>query len=335
MLERRVLETVWGLVVRAMMGGMLIAGPTALGQDIDPTPEIDSTVHLATGFLPDPLAFDGSVEAVRGVETLSPGCGGFVGEAPSQVFTLESRFGYLRLFATSDADLVLAVRTASGDWICSDDRFGIHPAVEGLFLPGRLEVWVGTNERGVRARYALRITETRSIRPGSGGDTTTDDSLMLARDLGLEVEATEGLFEPIQLRRGFLPDPRFREGTAGGPIDAAAIGGSCRGYVTARPTHLITLLSPFDFMQLFLEFGPDEARELTLVVETPDGRFLCDVGTRALPHVSMESWDEGVYRVWVGTIEEDTTREHRLGISEIRRVRSHVISSGGAVHLAR
>jgi hypothetical protein len=292
-----------------------------IAQDVEPASEVEPTIHLATGFLPDPIALDGNAVGARTATTFSSECAGFVGESPNQVLTLDSRFGYLRVFATSTVDLVLAVRTASGEWMCSDDRFGIHPAVEGLFLPGRVEVWVGTHDSGVRADYALRITETRSIRPGIGAETATGDVETLARDVGLEIEATEGLFEPIQLRRGFLPDPRFREGSAGGPIDAGALGGSCRGYVTARPTHLITLLEPFDFLQLYLELPPETPREVTLIVQTPEGRFLCDVGTRALPDVSQESWSEGVYRVWIGTIDEGIVREHRLGISEIRRAR--------------
>lgn len=305
----------WWLVLLAWTPWLAIA------QDSPPAPEVDPTMHLATGFLPDPMAIDGSVEGIRPAASFSSECNGFVGESPNHVLTLDSRFGYLRVFAMSEVDLVLAVRTASGEWMCSDDRFGTHPAIEGRLFPGRVEVWVGTHNPGVRADYTLRITETRSIRPGIGAEMVAGDTTTLARDVGLEVEATEGLFDPIQLRRGFFPDPQFREGTAGGTVDAGALGGSCRGYVTARPTHVITLLVPFDFMQLYLEIPPDAPRELTLIVQTPDGRFLCDVGTRALPDVFQESWSEGVYRVWVGTVLEGTTRQHRLGITEIRRVR--------------
>lgn len=283
--------------------------------------QFEASVHLATGFIPDPAVLEGRASGVRPASTLAEHCTGFVGTAPSHVLTLDTRFGYMRLFATSEVDLVLAVRTASGEWMCSGDRFGTHPSVEGLFLRGRVEVWVGTEQTGASGEYALRITETRSIRPGVGAEVATGEGTALARDLGLEVEAPEGGFEDIRTRRGFLPDPRWLEGVAGGTLDAGALGGTCRGYVTPRPTHVMTLLQPFDFLQLYLDVDPRAERELTLVVLTPDGRFLCNAGLGAVPDVSAARWEEGVYRVWIGTLREDATRQHRLGISEIRRVR--------------
>lgn len=283
--------------------------------------QFEAAVHLTTGFIPDPAVLEGRASGVRSATELAEQCTGFVGSAPNHVLSLDTRFGYLRLFATSEVDLVLAVRTADGEWMCSDDRFGTHPSVEGLFQRGRIDVYVGTSVTGASGDYALRLTETRSIRPGIGAETIPGESSTLARDLGLEVEGTEGLYTPIRLRRGFLPDPRLLEGVAGGTIDASALGGSCRGYITPRPTHVITLRSPFDFLQLYLEVDPEQDRELTLIVLTPENRLLCDVGTRAVPDVSADAWPDGIYRVWIGTLTEDSTRRHRLGISEIRRAR--------------
>ncbi|MDQ3031236.1 MAG: hypothetical protein M3Y87_02380 [Myxococcota bacterium] len=300
---------------------VLVAGVARDGGAPRAHAQFEAAVHIATGFIPDPAVLEGRASGVRSAAELSDQCSGFIGTAANHVLALDTRFGYLRLFATSEVDLVLAVRTADGEWMCSDDRFGTHPSVEGLFQRGRVEVWVGTSATGASSDYALRITETRSIRPGVGTEIIPGESSTLARDLGLEVEATEGLFTPIRLRRGFLPDPRFLEGVAGGTIDAGALGGSCRGYITPRPTHVMTLRSPFDFLQLYLELDAEQDRELTLIVLTPENRFLCDVGTREVPDVSADAWPEGVYRVWIGTRSEDATRRHRLGISEIRRAR--------------
>jgi hypothetical protein len=303
------------LAVLALCACCVLAATHARAQ------QLEAAVHLSTGFIPDPAALQGRASGARPAATLAEHCTGFVGASPSHVLSLDTRFGYLRIFATAEVDLVLAVRNASGEWMCSGDRFGTHPAVEGLFQRGRVEVWVGTEQLGASGEYSLRITETRSIRPGVGSEASSDEAAALARDLGLEIEATEGLHQGIRTRRGFLPDPRWLDGVAGGTLDAGALGGSCRGFVTARPTHVVTLLTPFDFLQLYLDVDPEEERRMTIVVLAPDGRFLCDVGTRATPDVSAEDWAEGVYRVWVGTLEEDTTRSHRLGISEIRRAR--------------
>lgn len=283
--------------------------------------QLEARVPLRTGFIPDPAVLEGDASAVRPASELASQCSGFVGTSPSHVLGLETRFGYLRLFATSATDLVLAVRAADGSWLCSDDRFGPHPSVEGLFLPGRVEVYVGAATLGASGAYVLRITETRSVRPGIGSDASWDEGAALARDLGLEVEAPEGAFENIRLRRGFLPDPRALAGVAGGTVDASPLGGTCRGRITPRPTHVITLRDGFDFLQLYLDAEGDAEQELTLIVLTPAGRFLCDVGTREIPDVEADAWPEGVYRVWVGTLEEDATLRHQLRISEIRRVR--------------
>lgn len=282
--------------------------------------QLEAVVRLRTGFIPDPAVLEGSASATRAATELSSHCAGFVGDSPNHVFQLETRFGFLRLFATSDVDLVLAVRTADGSWLCSDDRFGPHPSVEGLFREGRVEVYVGAATLGTSGAYVLRVTETRSVRPGIGSEATWEEGAALARDIGLEIEAAEGAFENIRLRRGFLPDPRALAGVAGGAIDASPLGGTCRGRIDARPTHVMTLLEPHDFLQLYLEAGGRD-QELTLIVLTPGGRFLCDLGTREIPAVEADEWPDGVYRVWVGTLEEDTTQRHQLRISEIRRVR--------------
>lgn len=211
---------------------------------------------------------------------------------------------------------MLAVR-AGDRWHCSGDRFGPHPSIEGVFEAGRLEIWVGLEADGARSDYVLRVTEHRSVRPGVGAEDGADESAALARDLGLEIEASESVHERTRMRRGFLPDPRMISGVAGGPLDANGLGGTCRGRVTALPTHIVTLMTDFDFVQLWLEADV----ELTMIVLTPEGRFLCDVGTENVVEVSMGRWAAGEYRIWVGTHEEDVTARHRLGISEIRRVR--------------
>lgn len=306
----------------------LVLSSIAIADGAPARAQLEAAVHLATGFIPDPAVLEGRATGVRPASTLAAQCSGFVGTSPSHVLSLDTRFGYLRLFATSEVDLVLAVRTASGEWLCSDDRFGIHPAVEGLFTRGRVEVWVGTETAAASGEYALRITETRSIRPGIGSETSAEDASALARDLGLIVDATpeQSLHGSIRVRRGFLPDPRWLEGASGGPIDASGLGGSCRGFVSARPTHVLTLQTPFDFFQLYLdasatEPGAQVERDTALIVLAPDGHFLCDVGSREVAAVQADAWAEGVYRVWIGALEEDATRATRLGITEIRRAR--------------
>jgi hypothetical protein len=281
--------------------------------------QFDGAIHLRTGFVPDPTELTGEASGRRDAGDLEPSCRGFVGAQPNHLLALDSRFGFLRIFATGPGDLVLAVRTADDRWLCNDDRFGRHPSVEGFFPPGPTEVWVGVAQAGAQSAYTLRITEMRSVRPGIGPAAETEESIALARELGLEVESAEGLHGNIRLPRGFLPDPRWLEGVAGGAIDVGSLGGSCRGQTTPRPTYVIQLETEFDFLQLYVRSTAEQ--ELTVLVLTPDGRFLCDTETADVASVEANRWVPGHYRVWVGVAAEDTTVPHRLGISEVRRVR--------------
>jgi hypothetical protein len=279
-----------------------------------------SAVRLRTGFVPDPADFGGRASGERPASELDAACTGFVPSAPSTTLELETRFGFLRIFATGGLDLALAVRHSDGTVQCSDDRFGIHPAIEGLFLPGRLEVWVGTKTRGASGPYSLRVTETRSMRPGLGMDSSEDSGTALGDDLGLEVESSEPALGQTDLQRGFLPDPRWLEGDATGTIDIVSLGGLCRGFVAAKPSYLVTLQDDFDYLQIYLM--SDRSQGGVLAVLGPTGRFICDVVTSTEgAEVSAPRWGRGVYRVWVGTSVSGATLGHRVGISEVRRVR--------------
>jgi hypothetical protein len=305
----------------------------------------EARVSIRTGFVPDPADFEGHV---TGVQPLAPqagaDCVGFFGTSPSHVFSLDTRFGLLRFYATAQTNLVLAARTEDGHWICNDDRFGTTPAVEGTFRPGRIEIWVGTHEPGVSVDYLLQLTETRSVRPGVGAMGIEDDR-SLAVELGMASEAENGRFDGIRLRRGFLPDPRWLEGDGGpaplpagsapaeaeDPIDVALIGTECRGLVDEQPSHVITLLDDFDFLQLFLCSTDDLERcvtpgePLSFVALGPDGRFRCDVSEGQFTELSTGSdaggWPAGAYRVWIGVHTPEVRPHYRMGISEIRRVR--------------
>ena len=296
--------------------------------------------HIRTGFVPDPAILEGETRGERAGSELDPSCAGFFPSSPTRRFQLDTRVGFLRIFATSTADLTIAVRTPEGDIWCNDDRYATHPLVEGILPPGVLEIYVGTHAQGVSARYSLFLTETRSVRPGVGRDSSLEATALLGGDIGLSVEASAGAHEDLRVRRGFIPDPRVLRGVAGGDISAELLGGQCHGRVAAQPGHVLTLRDDFDFAQLYVRRGHQPAdpeildgppapgtpgseadlSDISLVVLTPDGRFLCD-SRRDVPSVSADQLVAGEYRVWVGYEREGVQVPYRLGVSEIRRVR--------------
>ena len=72
-------------------------------------------------------------------------CAGFVDARPTLAFTAEGSPLSVTAAATDD-DLVMLVRTPSGQWLCSDDADGSSPRVQ-TSEQGRYAVWVGTFSR--------------------------------------------------------------------------------------------------------------------------------------------------------------------------------------------
>ena len=305
-------------------------------------------LSIRTGFIPDPVVVRGETHADTPLAFLGENCLGLGSEAPTQRIQLDTRFGFLRLFATGPEDLTLAVRTQDGAILCSDDRFGLHPSIEGRFPPGVLEVWIGvkppeesepvegetplpTPEPEVNADadagpvvdtshlFELELTETRSVRPGVRMGEE-QDHLTLAMELGLDVEAETGQSN-IRLRRGFLPDPRTLEGaiapTTEG-LDVSGLEASCGGVVVTAPSHVITLQEDFDYFQVYVADAPEDT---VLIVLGPDGSLVCDSSDEDQPQVENAIWPAGVYRIWVGAQRADAAFPYQLGVSEIRRAR--------------
>lgn len=283
--------------------------------------EIGRTLTIRTGFVPDPIVFRGEASPEVSLSRFGPDCRGLSTEAPTQRVLLGTRFGFLRIFATSAADLTLAVQTPQGV-VCSDDRFGHHPAIEGRFNVGELLIWVGVDAEvapELRA-FELELTETRSIRPGvrRGED---DERLSLAIEAGLDTQPETGTHGDLRLRRGFLPDPRYLSGTitlGERAVDVSGLSEACNGHVPPQPSHVLTLQEDLDFFQIFVAEATEGA---TLVVLGPDASVGCDAEDETRAQVTREHWPAGLYRIWVGAARDDAAFPYRLGLSEIRRVR--------------
>ena len=313
-------------------------------------------LSIRTGFIPDPVVVRGETHADTPLAFLGENCLGLGSEAPTQRIQLDTRFGFLRLFATGPEDLTLAVRTQDGAILCSDDRFGLHPSIEGRFPPGVLEVWIGvkppeppepvegetpaptplptpepapTPEVNAEADagpvvdtshlFELELTETRSVRPGVRMGEE-QDHLTLAMELGLDVETETGQSN-IRLRRGFLPDPRTLDGAIAATtegLDVRSLEASCGGVVVTAPSHVVTLQEDFDYFQVYVADAPEDT---VLLVLGPDGSLACDSSDENQPQVENAMWPAGIYRIWVGAQRAEAAFSYQLGVSEIRRAR--------------
>lgn len=98
-------------------------------------------------------------------------------------------------------------------------------------------------------------------------------------------------------------------GRSGGDVDASYLGGSCEGFATARPDHMLTLTDAFPD----LEIRADAEGDVTLVVHGPDG-WTCAPGSRS-PSLRGEM-PPGTYRVWVASEREDTWFDYELAFED-------------------
>lgn len=264
-------------------------------------------VPIERGFTPDPVRISGAGGGDRSLRELGAGCDGYIASEPTRVLELQDDFSFLRLFAVSSATITLALRGTDGRWRCGGQRIGPAVMEEGSFGPGRLEVYVGGPEPGVRVGFDLSVTEFRSVGPSVGGGPEAN--------VGLTLDAEEGRFRGRRLRRGFLPDPREDGGTATGVLDIRSVGPECRGFVQSDPSHLLTLRTDFDYFRVQLG---DAAGRATLMVRTPGGRYLCSSPDERNAFVDQDAWTEGDYLVWVGARERTETVSYRICYTEVR-----------------
>ncbi len=126
-------------------------------------------------------------------------------------------------------------------------------------------------------------------------------------------------FGQINLRTGFTPDPRVISVVSGGQINAQRVRGrgTCRGFISSNPDARLVFNTDGD---LPLIISVDSREDTTLVVNTPDGRFLCDddSGERGLnPSIRLNRPQSGRYEIWVGTYRSGNSQPARLHISEV------------------
>lgn len=136
----------------------------------------------------------------------------------------------------------------------------------------------------------------------------------LAQPVSAQDFTASATYGDISLSSGFTPDPVTRSLTAGGGTDVNV--GSCTyGYVANRPDFKLHYQAGSTF-PLYIYATSD--RDITLLVNTPDGRWVCnDDGYTGLnPLLYFSQPLSGRYDIWVGTY-SDGMQPAQLYISEL------------------
>lgn len=119
--------------------------------------------------------------------------------------------------------------------------------------------------------------------------------------------------DAVALAPGFTA-PNMVEGTAGGLTDASSLGPGCIGNIGSDPDHVVTLSAAIPNLRFFARADED----ITLVIQQPDGSYICNDDTEGLnPVVTAANFPAGEYKVWVGSYaSEDALASYKLGFSE-------------------
>lgn len=278
---------------------------------------------------------DVDIGAINGAGLRVPGgadCIGYFPAAPSFVFALPVGMPYLRLFfiGEPDSDPIMIVRMPNGLWYCGDDSFGtLDPTVTiiGNTSSGVVRVWVGSFRPSQRPTGRLFITQGSAspINPDRVGRVLfpdlpaapIDDLDLIVSPPALNLDAQPNT-AALDLAAGFEPDPYTIRVFAGGTLDASAIDPACRGAITPEPDIRLAWTGETALLRVFF-MGDGDA---TLVIRTPDGRFLCNDDSFGLltPSIDMAQPVSGTYHIWLGSVAETITVPGTLYLTEQRAV---------------
>lgn len=134
----------------------------------------------------------------------------------------------------------------------------------------------------------------------------------------LTIGGSRANFGALDIRGGFMPDPRMHDVTSGGSLDASTMGLSagCRGFVTNQPDVIVRYNSPASFLRFFVRAQGDT----TLVINDASGRWYCDddSGGGTNPMVDINNPSGGQFDVWIGSYQAGQNIRGQLGITELR-----------------
>ena len=128
-------------------------------------------------------------------------------------------------------------------------------------------------------------------------------TVALAQDSATTDEDAPEAYITLNLEAGYPLDPFLVSVNGGGDVAASTLSEECTGYVNADPTVALNWTGEADFVEAFFYSDHDPV----LVIQTPDGEFLCndDANAQLLdPVVQIDDLTSGRYSIWVGAADE-------------------------------
>ena len=179
-------------------------------------------------------------------------------------------------------------------------RTMIVVAVVVVALLGMTAVAVASRNQGVAAQDATATPVQEVTAAPVEEATTAPAEEATAEPLGVAAASDTGAFLTINPQAGFPLDPFLVSLQGGGPVDASTVAEQCSGWVAEAPAVTVNYQGEADLLRAFFVSDGDT----TLVVQTPDGDFLCNDDAYPVlldPSVEISKPVQGVYNVWVGS----------------------------------
>ena len=179
---------------------------------------------------------------------------------------------------------------------------------------------LAVNARGEMVGIPTRVTAERRTGGRLAGILALN-AIAAALDAGLETDMSrivdstsipgpEDILEPrelptfgtIALSAGFTPDPHTVWMVSSGTIAADHLGRSCTGYAAVAPDFRLEWSGESFELRIF--FVPDAVRDTTLIINLPDGSWICndDANGTLHPMVTLRNPPRGQYGIWVGSL---------------------------------
>src|SRR5690606_14821463 len=162
-------------------------------------------------------------------------------------------------------------------------------------MSGNYLLWVGTYSQGNQGPATLSFSE-------QSGTTVNPNA--------------PPLYGSISLTGGSPAAPHAVQTTAGGPVDAWALGsGNCRGYIWTAPDYAVQFSGGGSFT-----VNAQSSVDTTLVVLGPDGNWTCDddSGGSLNPQLTFNAALNGTYSIWAGTYSANNNAAATLTITQSR-----------------
>jgi hypothetical protein len=243
--------------------------PTSGSLNIDPA---DGEQRFDTSIIAG-----GDIDADR----LGGDCESDISDPPGMRLSYGAGGELLRIIATSDTDTALVIRTPGGEWLCNDDAMGGLNPIISVSSPaaGEYNIWVGI----VSSFWG-------------NGDAEPIELSVLNINEGAPVARYLPSSGSLALDSGFQPAEFNVSLHTNGAVRPQAWNRRCGHDADQRPAlHLI-----YDGDGSGLAIGAESQIDLTMLVRTPDGDFVCNDELEPSDFVRIDSAAAGQYDIWVG-----------------------------------